>query len=379
MKHNQIVFKPLKSLLLDEDNPRLPSKIQGQTQDDMLAYIARKGGIEDLMSAIGENDFFYGEALVVYHNPKDEFDTYRVIEGNRRLTAVKLLNNPSLYSKRKSISELAAEAKFKPTELPVIIMPSRGEVLPYLGSRHIVGVKQWDPLAKARYMEQLLLEITESSTPIKQRYRTIAESIGSHKRTDYIKSNLDALAVYKIIEQSDFYKIPDLSEETVDFGTLYTALNYDTIGAYAGVLKKRNVKSGGATSYAELDPILDGKLLSKKNIKNLAKWFFEKNEDGETILGESRNIVKLAHVLNSPAALLNLERGATLEDAYSESQGITDEFVEQLQKAKNYLRSASSLMANIKVTKDCTRLSEEILDLAKAVRTVIRSKSVDDE
>lgn len=378
MNINPIEFKPLNKLLLDEDNPRLPSNIQKRSQNEMLAYIARKGGIEDLMSAIGENDFFAGEALVVYRNKNDPTGTYRVIEGNRRLTAVKLLSNPGLCPRRPSIAELAKGAKYKPTELPVIVMPDRAGVLPYLGSRHIVGVRQWDPLAKARYMEQLLTDITDKKTPIQQRYRTIAESIGSHKRTDYIKNNLDALAVYKVIEENDFYEITGLTEETIDFGTLYTALVYEPIGAYAGVVKKK-VTRDKTIRFEEVDPILDQKLINKKNVANLVKWFYEKNENGETILGESRNLAKLAHVLNSPAALANLERGATLDDAYSESQGITDEFIAHLQKAKNYLRSASSLMANIYADKECIKLSDELFELAKTIKTIVHSKSLDND
>lgn len=341
----------------------------------MLEYIARKGGIEDLMSAIGENDFFAGEALVVYQNTNDPNGTFRVIEGNRRLTAVKLLTNPKLCPKRPSIAALAAEARYRPLELPVIVMPNREGVLPYLGSRHIVGVRQWDPLAKARYMEQLLNSITDKKAPIKQRYRTIAESIGSHKRTDYIKSNLDALAVFKIIEENDFFKISGLNEETIDFGTLYTALDYDTIGAYAGI-KKKDAKS---KTYTELDPIVDPKQINKAKVKNLTRWFFEANDEGETILGESRNITKLSHVLASPKALANLEKGMSLSDAYSESQGINEEFIGYLIKAKNYLRSASALMANINSSNDILKLSDEVFDLTKTIKNVVRAKMADDE
>lgn len=375
MTQKNIEYKLVSKLVLDEDNPRLPSHIQNQPQKEILNYIARKGGIEDLMSAIGENNFFEGEVLVVYHNDADDDGIYRVIEGNRRLTAVKLLNNPALCPKRPSIAELAEAAKYKPTKLPVIVMPTRTEVLPYLGSRHIVGVKQWDPLAKARYMNQLLNSVQYKKVPIKERYKAIAESIGSHKRTDYIKCNLDALAVYDVISDNGFFNIEDLNEESIDFGTLYTALGYDSIGAYVGICKFNHQKN----NYEYFDSIVDPKHLKKKNIATLTKWFFEKNEDGETTLGDSRNIKKLAHIFNSPEALESLEQGATLDTAYSYSQGVNDEFVASLQKAKNFLRSASSLMANTPGDKGNLKLAEEILEQAKTIRSVMQNKLSNDE
>jgi hypothetical protein len=44
------------------------------------------------MLAIGQHDFFIGEALLVVKNG----DNFTVVEGNRRLTSLKLLSNPSL-------------------------------------------------------------------------------------------------------------------------------------------------------------------------------------------------------------------------------------------------------------------------------------------
>lgn len=375
MTPKNIEFKLITELVLDGDNPRLPSHIQNRPQKEILDYIARKGGIEDLMSAIGENDYFEGEVLVVYRNEVDPDGIYRVIEGNRRLTAVKLLNDPSLCPKRPSIAELANGAKYKPTKLPVIVMPSRTEVLPYLGSRHIVGVKHWEPLAKARYMQQLLNASQYKKIPIKERYKAIAESIGSYKRTDYIKDNLDALAVYDVISDNQFFNIEDLNEESIDFGTLYTALGYSAIGAYVGI-SKFNQKT---KKYERLEPIVEPKSLKKKNIETLAKWFFEKNEDGETILGDSRNIKKLPYIFNSPEALKNLEQGAALDIAYSYSQGVNEEFVEYLQKAKNHLHSASSLMGNTVGNKGHLKLAEEIFDQSKTIKAVMLSKLAKDE
>ena len=144
----------INDLLLDPENPRLPESID-RDQQSMLDHIAETTTIEELMEAIAENNFFQGEPIIVVPDQKNK-GKYLVVEGNRRLTAVKLLNDPAICtSPGARMRAIAGEAKHKPVEIPVVIRNTRNEVLPYLGFRHITGVKQWEPLAKARYIEQL--------------------------------------------------------------------------------------------------------------------------------------------------------------------------------------------------------------------------------
>lgn len=352
-----IELKDVDTLLLDEENPRLPSDLLPRTQEKMIAYIASKEAIEDLMSSIGKNGFFQGEALVAYRNPKDK-GRLRVIEGNRRLTAVKLLLQPSLYSKRPSIKELSDSARNKERlqQLPVVVFDTRAEVLPYLGSRHIVGVRQWEPLAKARYMQQLFGAVHKKGRPPKESYRAVAEQIGSYKRSDYIKSNLDGLAVYEVIEKNNFFGIEGLSEEDIAFGSLYTALGYDPIAAYVGAAKF----SEGTQTYERFEPINTPAVLKVDKIHRLTKWLYEENEGGEKIVGESRDFPKLAKVLASPVATSELESGADLDIAYGYTSGINDDLMELLQAARKQLRKANGLAPGCTPTTSHNRAVDEL-------------------
>lgn len=191
---------PIDKLRLDKENPRLPLHLKKE-DNTILNYIASTTSIEDLMSAIAQNGFFEAEPLVAIEDT-EKSDSYIVVEGNRRLTAVLLLKDPSLCERPSrrmlELSQLAQTFSKELQKLPVIIRKTRKEVLPFLGFRHITGVKQWDPLAKARYIKQLFSEIN-SGTDIDERYKQIAHIIGSRK--DYIRRNLDALAVYDMAEK----------------------------------------------------------------------------------------------------------------------------------------------------------------------------------
>jgi ParB-like chromosome segregation protein Spo0J len=92
----QIEFIPLEKLKLDNKNPRLPSNFNNKSENDIIEWMLEDESIIELMLAIGQHDFFVGEALLVVKNG----DGFTVVEGNRRLTSLKLLSNPSLATIR---------------------------------------------------------------------------------------------------------------------------------------------------------------------------------------------------------------------------------------------------------------------------------------
>ena len=275
----------IENLKLDKQNPRLPQYLK-KDERSILNYIASTTAIEDLMSAIAQNGFFEAEPLVAIENPGDS-DSYIVVEGNRRLTAVMLLGDPSLCDRPSrrmiELAEIAKPIYNDIRKLPVIVRKERKEILPFLGFRHITGVKQWEPLAKARYIQQLLSE-TDQNKEIDERYKEIAHIIGSRK--DYIRRNLDALAVYDVAEGEDFYGIENLSEETIKFSVLSTALADETIGQYTGITSRAD---DGEIAYNNV--IEHPNKIKKHEVKNLILWLFKPDDNGTTRYGESRNII----------------------------------------------------------------------------------------
>ena len=362
----------VENLLLDPDNPRLPEDLQGGKQTEILRHIARHEAVEDLMAAIGRNGYFQGEPLVVYRNAADPKGKWRVIEGNRRLASVKLLLNPALYSERPSLKEIANEspAKNKPSSLPVVKVEKREDSLPYLGSRHIVGVKAWEPLPKARYMLQLF-NTTPKSKSAQERYRDVARRIGSGNRADYVRKNLNALAVYNLIASKGFFGDGDASELDFKFGVLYTALERASIAGYAGVVKY-NVKTDDITK--ENHPILSPRELSTEHVKELYSWCFRKDEKGQTVLGESRNIPKLASVLRSAEATSVLKRTKSLDVAYERSGGVVREVSGALSVALAQLRYANSVIANADYDELVSELTGKVLEQAKSLYSQVLAK-----
>jgi hypothetical protein len=340
----------LEDLLLDEQNPRLPTAV-GRRQDQMIQYIARTTSITEIMSAIAENDYFPGEPLIVIPGTKGKYIT---VEGNRRLTALKLLQNPDLYPKGRKIAEIAAEAEYKPTIIPCVIFDDRNDVVNYLGYRHITGVKQWEPLAKARYIANYFEHHTEKDAEPQSRYIDVARGIGS--QGPYIKRQLDGLAVYNLIESNSFYNIDGLDEENISFSLISTAIGYESVLKFCGEAEHLFVERGK---------------LKILNVEYLARWMFEQDEDGGTVLGDSRNIQRLAIILENDDATNALKEGDTLEKAYGVSRGLSDDLSGVLAAAENLIARAVSMIALVNVNESHRSRIENISKQVRNLRFLV--------
>lgn len=367
-KESDVQMVEIKDLELDTLNPRLPEDID-KSPSNMLNYIAKSTAIEDLMSAIAENGFFPGEPLIVI--PKaGEDGKFIVIEGNRRLTALKLLLNPYDCDKPSSrMLEICQNISKPILEVPVISRDSRKEILPYLGFRHITGVKQWEPLSKARYIKQLF-DFTTDPDPM-NRYFEVAKGIGS--RRDHIKRNLDALAVYEIIKENDFYGIAKLDEETIKFSILSTALADERLGLFVGT----SVEKDGDIFPSH--PILNKGSLKSDRIKELTRWLYEKGEDRKTKVGESRNLRELAAVVGNSKALTQFRNGAALKVAYQLTEDVTKDFMELLYQSESLLIEATGMVATIDYNREAHEVARRINKHIKMIGNEISEKNKRDD
>ncbi|EBB0769773.1 chromosome partitioning protein ParB [Salmonella enterica] len=360
----------LKKLELDTKNPRLPEGVE-RTPEAMLNHIALTTSIEDLMNAIAENGFFPGEPLIAVK----EGDKYIVVEGNRRLTAVKLIHNPYECERPSSrmieIADGAASKLDTLAKLPVIVRDTRAEILPYLGFRHITGVKQWEPLAKARYIEQLF-ELTSDTLPTSDRYHQVARAIGSRK--DHIKRSLDALAVYKVMEDNNFYDIEGLDEESIKFSILSTALADEKIGFFVGISEKDE-----DDDISSNDVIIHPEYIDRENTKELTIWLYKKDESGKTKVGESRNLRMLSSVIDDPKALTSFRNGADLKVAYQLTENLKQDFISLLYKAESALIEAAGIVATIDYNPEALEVARRLSQNVKLIGNTIKAKKVSDD
>lgn len=359
MAYDLIEYVSIDQLEFDPQNPRLPYTIRKEShapdyEDRVIGWMLQNENVTELMGSIGEKGYFAAEPLLVVNGHAGKFE---VVEGNRRLTAVKLLNDPDkATTKKNAVAEIVSEANpaMIPTEIPVIKFPARSEVLAYLGYKHITGVQPWDSLAKAKYLQQLRATIPGQSFP--EQCRTLAKMIGS--KSNYVRLLLIGVELYEKIEDAGFYQIDRLNEETFEFGVFYTALAFDNISKYVGVDLRGEAPTDG---------------VDEVHLKDLTEWMYERNSENATRIGESRNLKNLNKVLDAeyPMALTAFrDQNKKLDEALRLTDLPTEVFDQCIENCINELKMALNYLPEIQEPR--SSVFEDLETILKTVR-VIRS------
>lgn len=354
----------IENLQLDSRNPRLPKSKQGRGDDIIIEYLLLEAATLELMESIGENDFFVGEMLLVTPN-ESEKGKFIVIEGNRRLTAVLLLNNPELAKVKKlAIKDVVESAKYKPTELPCLVFKHRNDIQQYLGFVHITGKKAWRILEKARYLSAIRNSDKFKNLSLTTASKEIARIIGS--RSPYVRKMLVSYSLYEIVEDEKFYQIGGLSDSTF-------FLNYFTDG-----LQRENIRAYMNVDMDSDTPIAN---LNLSHLKDLVFWWFQKTEGTSRVLGDSDGMTKLNKILGNEMALEAFRKGVTIETAYELTNDIDIQFEKKIKDALNSIEQADGF-AN-KVQSFYSGLYEDLKSIRKVAAKIndfrIRTEQNGDE
>lgn len=344
----------LKELNFDPLNPRLPEHLKNAAEVDVLVYLLLEANLIELMLSIGQQGFFIGEPLLV---APDSDGKYIVVEGNRRLGALKLLHGDFEPPVIPGQVKLAREnAKFKPEKIPCLLFNDRKDILTYLGYRHITGIKEWDPLAKARYLKQLRERYDENHA---EAHKILAKEIGS--KAAHVAKLLTGLTLVEKARDLGILHRLKLSEDDIQFSVLTTALGYPGICEFIGITGASDVEATG---------------LKETEFEELFGWMFDRSR-GQTVLGESRKLGKLSRVVANPAACEQLRRGVPLDSADLYTSGpletlrnLLKEVEERIGNAMNSLSIAdgledSDLQQAERIKKTATMLHSSIKGLIK--------------
>jgi len=352
--NKSIKYIKIANLFLDDKNPRLPSYLQGASDEKIIEYMLLDAATIELMQAIGENGYFDGELLLVVNTEGDKF---KVIEGNRMLTSVKLLDKPDLAKVQTSkVNKVVENANYFPKKIPCCIFDTEDEIRKNLGYKHITGIQSWNLHQKARYL-YLMKENFFFDVSFEQSCKDIAKRIGS--RRDYVKRILIGFMIYKAIEDNAFFHVKGLGEDNFYFSYIADSLSRGNIVEFLGI------------SLNSENP------LEKINLANLEKWtqwLFKKNKENQTILkGKSEDLNKLNIILSNKKALEAFEKkGYDLNSAYELTEDIDGIFMNSLRKALVELEQAGRL--GHKVNKFEIGLDDELKQIDRLLRKIKRTK-----
>jgi hypothetical protein len=307
---------PIDGLHLDPKNPRLPEEISGEDESELIEFVAEEYDSLRVAQSVAEYGYFQAEPLIGV----EEDGTTFVVEGNRRLAALKLLTDESLRHTL-DISDMeewdeAAKSTRIPQVVPVLIQASRTLVAPLLGYRHISGIQPWEPWAQARFIGRMIEEeghdFGETATLV---------GIGeTDVRSDYRN--------YRIVKQ-----LRDVGVDTEGpeerFGIFTRAMQSTNIRDYIGAPAPANVQPNTV-------PLPDD---SRESAQDVLSWLFG-NGETSPVISDSRQIRELSTVLSSPESVEVLKRTRDLEEAYISAGGLRGRILEHLGRARNELQRA---------------------------------------
>jgi hypothetical protein len=287
------------------------------TLDELVDSFARAAG------------FWTQDALIVTPEPpvEGEEQQYLVIEGNRRVAALKLLYGaligetappPWLAERLESFHPSPDDELF--TNLPILVADSRDDVAAYLGFRHVTGIKQWRPAEKAEFITNLVDQHGHT-------YREVAREIGS--RSDTVRQNYTAFKMLLQMEEAENF---DWSEVEERFSLLFLSIRSEGTRDFLGVQL-----TGDRPSTAQ--PIPDNK---NENTKDFVRWLFGTKEE-RPIVKDSRNVDRFGEILGEQRAVeyLRTTERPDFETAYALTAS-ADLVIEPLEVAARNIRLALS-------------------------------------
>lgn len=134
----------IQTLFLDSKNIRIP--ITHKNQNALIQDLFMNEDSYELVKSITHYGIFPDEFPIVI----DEDNKLIVIEGNRRLAALKALNNPEIIPTFQT--KLKAFKNKKYTKIKVVLAPSREDATALIANKHTINLqKSWKPLRQAYF------------------------------------------------------------------------------------------------------------------------------------------------------------------------------------------------------------------------------------
>ena len=287
---------------------------------------------------------------------------FTVVEGNRRLATARILRDDLLRRRLKirSWPQISDEVRDDLNILPAIVYPTRQEVLPYLGIRHITGNKKWDSYAKGRYIASML---DEGHT-----IDMIEREVG-----DRSQAVLKNAVAYKTLQQARTELDWDLTRAKEDFSYMLLGIGQREIRVFLGWIKDSDRGSEPkALSLKEVDldePVPDRHL---SNLRDFLSWIYGEGSRVLPVIKESRDITNyLTHVLANPSAVRYLRETRDLIEAFDLTDGEEDMMRKLLRLANTKLEKALSV-AHRHRTDDVITEAKKCFDTAQQVLNTVQ-------
>ena len=349
---------PLADLSFDRRNPRLfLEQDQDPDESELIRVLWRDFAVDEVALSIANNGYFPHEALFV----AQEQDQLIVVEGNRRLAAVRLLADDRLREEvgATNLPPISEEHKKKLRTLPVIRC-KRDDVWQYIGFKHVNGPQAWQSYAKAQYIEWVHHQLGVD-------LEAIARTIGDRHWT--VRRLYRGLMVMRQAEDAGVFNLDDRWKSHFSFSHIYTGLDYKKVRTFLGIDNK--------TSFHP-SPIPEDNIT---DLEYFFLWLYGRKSTNTQPLVRTQNpdLRKLVDTLSDESGLIALKQGLSLDVSHDIRTGDERLFKGYLLEARDLLQRArgkqltgdSGDRKSLRMARDSLELAERLLEDMTVLRASI--------
>ena len=353
MESGMTTMIPVAELTFDTKNPRLSEFDLGSSPSDseVIQVLWEAMDVREVMLSIAASGYFQHEPLIVAQQGGKNI----VIEGNRRLAAVRVLLNPTLV-KATDIPAIDKSAKQALQELPIIV-GSRKDAWQYIGFKHVNGPAKWSSYAKSQYIARVHREFGVS-------LEDIAKQIGDTHKT--VQRLFRGMMVIEQAERWNVFDREDRWRRHFSFSHLYVGLAYSGISEFIGLTPETD---------EDPEPVPADK---KEELRELCLWLYgsKKEETQPVVQSQNPDLRRLDGVVANREAAAALRAGAELSHAFEISRPSSNVFEESLHAAKRDLEKAHSLLSTgYDGSKQLLTVAGDVADLAYDLHAEMERKS----
>lgn len=353
---------PPQRLEFDRENPRFtPDKSPDDSSDAaIIEYLDRTADLGELVQSIAASGYVDIEPLIVIAKNNDLI----VLEGNRRLAALKSLLDPALAAAANlSVPEIDKGVSNSLQEISVFKVDAEEEARNLIGFKHINGPQGWDAYAKALYAARWLdEEVSKGKAGLS--LTDIAARMGDKHDTLY--RIVSAVYVLQQAENLELFRVNDRAKKNFSFSHLYTALTYSEYRDFLGLDR------ADRSMNPERDPV---KPEYYDNLRRLLLWVYGSRAErvDPVIKTQAPDLSLLKRVLgHSTARKVMLERNDLPEALRLTMEG-SERFSKALADARSSLESAVTEITNATPDADLIEISEDALKRATFIAHFLRS------
>jgi hypothetical protein len=343
---------PYSDRLLDPFNPRLKGDLAfGSKDPKKVLRTVWQYGVDDIVESISHTGYQKLEPFFA------EKDTLIVIEGNRRLAALKLLLNPKLADDiGAEVPPLRPDIRKQCEKVPVVF-GRRSDVWAFVGMKHLNGPRQWDALGKAFYVKRVKEEDGRT-------LEEIAAAIGSD--LELVRGWYRALRVLDQAKEWGVYDEKNHFKKSLYISHLYQGLEYPGFQEFLGM-------KGWSTPDETPVPVS-----RKKELGELLVWLWgdRKRDVRPLVWSQNPDLKNLDRALQTQAGRAELRRDAPLSMAVEASEGDEVVVLRSLQLALEQMEKAQSKFPI--AYKGQTEVSDLLKKLDNVLKGIIHQKEFGD-